>query len=240
MIKSIFQSISRPSPARQPIRTNTAQNQHAAGVDHLALQLQQANSKLQQTSSELQQANNELQQTNNDVRRLKCESRNFQTELQASQCEILRLQDKERSMRDFLIENNHNQIVSDREVCERFTQLRQRIQRLASNKAYIIEEFNNLPFDEKSIESRYTAALWEASPKPGRLLILRSLIFQILHAQILSNLLFDIDERASPHIAATCSHITSLNQAFNLFEGIMSDRDGKKSQLCHSSILLMF
>ncbi|KAL6900332.1 hypothetical protein GGI43DRAFT_422880 [Trichoderma evansii] len=186
--------------------------------DHLAhsleqahRELQQAHGELQQANSELQQANDELHRANSEVHQLKDSVHHCQTELQASQCEILRLQGKERSMRDFLIENSHSQIVSDRDVCERFTQLRQRIQRLASNKAYIIEGFESLTLNESWFEPRYIEALWGASPKPGRLLILRSLMFQFLKDCVLDKLLFDIND-------------ANASQTFSIFEHVISDR----------------
>lgn len=197
--------------------------------DRLAHSLEQAHEELQQAHSELQQAKSETHRANSEVCQLKDSVHHHKTELQASQCEILRLQDKERSMRDFLIENNHNRVVSDRDVCERFTQLRQRIQRLASNKAYNIEEFHNLTLDERWFQGRYIQALWGLSPKSGRLVILRSLLFQFLHANLLDKLLFDINEaKESPYLAGLCCPIPSLGQPLSLFERVISDCGGKK------------
>lgn len=228
-MKNLIQTISHALPARQTTRTNREYNQLTANYGHLALSLQKTHCELQQANSDLQQANSELHLANSAVHQLKDSLHHSQDELQASQCEISRLQDKERSMRDFLIEKNHNQVVSDREVCERFTQLRQRIQRLASNKAYVIEDYNSLKLNESWFEPRYIEALWGESPKPGRLVILRSLMFHFLNVNILDKLLFDInDENGSPSLAGVGSPIPSLGQTFSLFERVISDRGGKK------------
>lgn len=237
-MKSFIQTI---WPAWQTPKTNREYHQLTADYSRLALSLQHTRSELQQANSELKQAHSELRQANNEVRQLNDSVCRCQAELEASQCEISKLQEKERSMRDFLIENNHNQIVSDRDVCERFTQLRQRIQRLASNKAYIIEEYERLSLKDSLFEPRYVEALWEASPKPGRLLILRSLMFQFLKIYILDKLLFDIDDtKASPYLADLRSPTTSLSQTFDHFERIMNDCGGKKSRPCHFRNLLRF
>ncbi|PTB35978.1 hypothetical protein M441DRAFT_151936 [Trichoderma asperellum CBS 433.97] len=224
-MKNLVHTISHALPARQATRTNKEYNQLAADYDHLALSLQETHSELQQTDSELQQAYGELHRANSEVRQHKDSLHHYEAELYASQCEVLRLQDKERSMRDFLIENSHNKIISDRDVREKFTQLRQRIQWLASNKAYNIEEFHNLKLNESWFEPRYIEALWGESPKPGRLVILRSLMFHFLNVNILDKLLFDInDANGSPSLAGVGSSIPSLGQAFSLFERVISDR----------------
>lgn len=233
-MKNLMQLIFHPLPARQTM--SREHYQLTVDCDRLSRSLQRTHIELQQANSKLQQANSELYRANSEVRQLKDSVHHCQAELKASQCEITRLQDKERSMRDFLIESNHNQIVSDRDVCERFTQLRQRIQRLASNKVYNIEEFHNLVLDERWFEPRYVEDLWRESPKPGRLVILRSLMFQHLNANILDKLLFDInDSNGSPNLAGPCSPIPNLGQTFSLFERFIGDRGGKKPCKSHSS-----
>lgn len=237
-MRSFIQTI---FPAWQIPRTNRELNQLTADYNRLALSLQHTHSELQQANSELKQAHSELHRANIEVRQLKDSVHGCQTELQASQCEILRLQGKERSMRDFLIENSHNQIVSDRDVCERFTQLRQRIQRLASNKAYNIEDFQNLTLDERWFQGRYIEALWSVSPKSGRLVMLRSFLFQFLFANILDKLLFDIsDAKANTSLAGLCNPLPSLSQSLSMFERVISDRGGKKPRKYHSSNWLRF
>lgn len=222
LIQTIF-------PAWQTPMSNRQLSQLTADYSRLAHSLQRTHSELQQANSELEQAYSELHRSNDEVRRLNDSVHRCQKELKASQSEISKLQDKERSMRDFLIENSHNQIVSDRDVCERFTQLRQRIQRLASNKAYSLEGFHNLILDEKWFQGRYIESLWALSPKSGRLAILRSLLFQFLHNNILNLLLFDIDdEKASPYLAELCNPITNLGQPLGFFERVMSGCAGKK------------
>lgn len=224
-MKSFIQTI---LPGWRTPRTN---REITADYNRLALSLRQTYSDLQQAKSELEQAQSELQRANNEVRQLKDSAHHCQTELQASQSENLRLQSKERSMRDFLIENSHNQIVSDRDVCERFTQLRQRIQRLASNKAYNIEEYESLTLNESWFEPRYIEALWGISLKPGRLAILRGLMFQFLYNSILSRLLFDVsDAKASPCLTGLHSPAPSLSQTFGFFERIINDCGGKRSR----------
>ncbi|KAH8127858.1 hypothetical protein FP744_10000901 [Trichoderma asperellum] len=210
-MKNLVHTISHALPARQTTRTNREYDQLTANYDHLVLTQQKTYSELQQTDSELQQAHGELHRANSEVRQLKDSLYHYEAELYASRCEVLRLQDKERSMRDFLIENSHNQIVSDKDVREKFTQLRQRIQRLASNKAYNIEEFHNLELNETWFEHRYIESLWGASSKSGRLVILRSLIFQFLKGCILDEPLFDISD-------------ANKSQTFSQFERIINDR----------------
>lgn len=211
-------------------RTNRELNQLTADYSRLAHSLQKTHDELQQAKSELLQANGQLHRAHSEVRQLNDSVHHCQAELQASQSEVSRLQDKERSMRDFLIENNHNQIVSDRDVCERFTQLRQRIQRIASSKAYNIEEFQTITLDGTWFEHIYIAALWRVSSKSGRLAILRSLLFQLLHNNILDKLLFDInDEKASPYLAQLGNPFTTLGPPLGFFERVISDCAGKKT-----------
>lgn len=227
IMRSLIQTI---FPAWQTPMSNRQLNQLTADYSRLARSLERTHNELQQVNSELEQAHSELHRANDEVHRLNDSVHRCQKELKASQSEISKLQDKERSMRDFLIENSHNQIVSDRDVCERFTQLRQRIQRLASSKAYNLEEFHNLPLDEKWFQGSYIESLWALSPKSGRLAILRSLLFQFLHNNILNLMLFDIDdEKASPYLAGLCNPMTSLGQLLSFFEHVMSDCAGKKS-----------
>lgn len=229
LIQTFIPSWQTPMSKRQLNQLTAEYSRLERSLQRTHSELQQANSRLQQACSELDQAHSELHRANDEVRRLNDSMHRCQKELKASQSEISKLQDKERSMRDFLIENNHSQIVSDRDVCERFTQLRQRIQRLASSKAYNLEEFHNLTLDEKWFQGRYIESLWALSPKSGRLAILRSLLFQFLHNNILNLLLFDInDEKARPYLAELCNPITSLGQPLSFFERVMSDCAGKK------------
>ncbi|KAL7922153.1 hypothetical protein ACQKWADRAFT_293652 [Trichoderma austrokoningii] len=220
-MKNIIQSI---LPVWQSQKTTREHYQLAADNDRLALSLDETRGELQQAKSELKRVHGDLHRADSEMRQLKNSAQHCQTELQASQVEISRLQDKERSMRDFLIENNHNQIVSDRDVCERFAQLRQRIQRLASNKAYNIEDFHNLELDERWFQSKYVQALWGASPKSGRLVILRSLLFQFLYANILNKLLFGVsDAKTGPTLERLCAPLSNLSQPLSLFERVIGD-----------------
>jgi exonuclease VII small subunit len=238
MMRSLIQAI---IPTWQIPRTNRELNQLTADYNRLAFSLRHSHSELRQANSELKQAHSELDRANDEVRRLNDSVHRCQKELKVSQSEISKLQDKERSMRDFLIENSHSRLVSDRDVCERFTQLRQRIQRLASNKVYIIEEFGSLTLNDSWFEPRYIEALWSVSPKPGRLVILRSLMFQFLYHSILNGLLFDInDAKANSCLAGLCSPTPSLSQTLSHFERIMNDRGGKKSRPCHVQQFIAF
>jgi hypothetical protein len=214
-----------------PPRTNRELKQLTADYNYLANSLQKTHDELQKAKNQLRRADSELHQAHCEVHQLKDSIHRCRAELQASKCEISTLQDKERSMRDFLIENNHNQIISDRDVCEKFTQLRQRIQRLASNKAYDIEEYHNLPLDERWFQGRYIGALWNLSPKSGRVAILRSLMFQFLHNNILNLFHFDIDDKkVSPYLAQVCNPIPSLGLLLSYFEKVIGDCVGKKAQ----------
>lgn len=220
-MRSLIQTI---FPIWQTPRTHRELSQLTDDYNRLALSLRHTRSELQQANSELEQAHSELHRANDEVRQLNDSVHDCQKELKACRSEISKLQNKERSMRDFLIENSHNQIVSDRDVCERFTQLRQRIQRLASNKAYDIEDFHHITLDGKWFQGRYIESLWNVSPKSGRLAILRSLLFQFLHDHIFNLLHFDInDKKTSPYLAELRSPFPDLSQPLSFFERIIGD-----------------
>ncbi|OTA03278.1 hypothetical protein A9Z42_0037140 [Trichoderma parareesei] len=131
--------------------------------------------------------------------------------------EIRALRAKERSLRDFVLDSNSDEVVSGDDILCRFAGLRQKIQRISFSKTYRLGR-KMLPLLPKgdsfdpSLEE-----LWAKSRRSSRRLILRSVIFQFLHDSIFSHETFDFDD-------SRLESTRGLADALGRFERTMVDQ----------------
>ncbi|UKZ56974.1 hypothetical protein TrVGV298_010822 [Trichoderma virens] len=125
--------------------------------------------------------------------------------------EIQTLRAKEQSLRDFVLDSNGDQVVSGDDIISRFASLRQKIQKLATSKTYRLGRENLALWVKDGSIDATLSKLWDKSPRPSRLLILRSLLFQLLNNYILGCETFDIND-------ASLQEISDLSNALGRFE----------------------
>ncbi|KAH7157317.1 hypothetical protein B0J13DRAFT_520061 [Dactylonectria estremocensis] len=167
-------------------------------------------------TSQLHRLTRELQHRESAIHHL-------EAKLEASKAEIQNLRIKEQALRDFILESDPYQGVSDGDVISAFTTIRQWIQKLASNKML---QLDGPPIDLKS--SAFTAeedlfSLWPGCSRSGRVMILRALLFRILADQILMQDFFGIPG-LEDNLAQNDDSISDLSTGLSRFERALIHR----------------
>ncbi|KAH7175319.1 hypothetical protein EDB81DRAFT_769599 [Dactylonectria macrodidyma] len=161
--------------------------------------------------------NVQLQRLTRELQLKDSEIHNLESELEASKVKIQNLRVKEQTLRDFVLESDPYQAISDGDVINAFTRIRQGIQKLASSKSL---QLDRPLLDLKSsifVEEEDLATLWPGSHRPGRVLILRALLFRTVSRQILTQDVFGISD--SEEDQAEDRHSWSgLNSGLSQFE----------------------
>ncbi|KAH6884875.1 hypothetical protein B0T10DRAFT_462569 [Thelonectria olida] len=122
----------------------------------------------------------QLQEAHRDVQHKDTIIRDLERQLESREMEIQDLRSREQSLRDFVLESQQYQEVSHEEVISAFAQVRQDAQKIASSRLYQLDE-KTLDFEHNKFAAQIDfSVLWSKSTRKDRLLVLRSLIFQIL------------------------------------------------------------
>ncbi|KAM0265124.1 hypothetical protein ACHAQJ_000276 [Trichoderma viride] len=167
--------------------------------------------KLHNSSGEIQRLSQAVANADKEMMQRETERQDLLASIQNHEAEIQTLRAKEQSLRDFVLDSKGDQAISGDDMVGRFTNLRQKIQKLATNKAYRLGQEESPLGLKNSLMDPSLSKLWGKSPRPSRLLILRGLIFQIVDRYILSYETFDINE-------AVASDIGDLADTLGRFE----------------------
>ncbi|UKZ67130.1 uncharacterized protein TrAtP1_008293 [Trichoderma atroviride] len=212
-----------------------ARDSHVTSTRDLKSQLQQQESLINDLLAKVQSSEMKVQSSEIEVQQLQTalgQARqqagvitDLSDKLLAAEAEIRQLQTKEQTLRDFMLHNANDQGSSEQAVINQYTRLGQSIHKLAMSKTYHVERSTSFASQGIWPQNDNLGALWEASSRPTRLLILRAAIFQTLHSKILSHEVFDVH--------GTDTHlVTDLAKVLGQFERTIVHQGGLSTFKC--------
>ncbi|KAJ3537619.1 hypothetical protein NM208_g6235 [Fusarium decemcellulare] len=162
----------------------------------------------------------QLQQANREIQRREAIIQHLNNELDAYQRETQNLRAKEQSLRNLMHESDFYPEASEHEVVAAFVGLRQKVQKLVSNKMYRMEGRELRTESNVFTVWKDLPGLWQDATQPDRKVILRALVYKRLADEILDYEFFGVADPKEGSSEAS-STINGIASGLSQFERIL-------------------